>query len=115
MIQTRRKGQRVQLKATRFALSHPNTVVISLYQVSRWAQQQPFDLLVLRAGYWPRFVEVRSGQWRTGRPSTVQLSRLPGEGYMKQIWLMKARETTPHIREWDGTTWAYREHPWESE
>ena len=110
----REKGNRTSRKAIRYALSFPGTVVIPLYQVSRWATPQPFDLLVLRTTYWPRFVEVRANAWRTGRASTVQLAHLPGESYHKQIWRLDDGQTTPTIRQWHGTAWIYQENPWES-
>src|SRR3990167_1753850 len=114
-MNARAKGQRVQHKAVRYALSFPGTVVIPLYQVSRWATPQPFDLLVLRPLYWPRFVEVRANAWRIGRTSTVTLSRLPGEGYAKQIWQLKDGQTIPTIRQWQGSEWKPQDTPWEEE
>lgn len=115
MLNTHVKGQRIQRKAIRYALTFQGTVVIPLYQVSRWATPQPFDLLVLRQTYWPRFVEVRANAWRTGRASTVQLASLPGEGYARQIWRFRDQHLTPDIRQWHGTAWQPQDTPWEVE
>ena len=85
-----------------------DTRIIPLYQVSRWAQAQPFDALLLRPGYWPRFVEVRTNQWGVSKLQTRTLSQLPGDGYFKQIWLFKRGCTTPLIRQWDWERWVYQ-------
>ena len=113
-MSSRRKGQRAELKAVCYVLeAYPTTAkVVRMYQVSRFARPQPFDLLVLRDRYWPRFVEVRSNQWRTGRESTEQLAVLPGEGYHKQIWLFRNGSKIPEVRQWDGAIWVLKDNPW---
>lgn len=104
---------RVQLKAVRYAKSFPGTVIIPMRQVSRWAEPQPFDLLVLRPFAWPRLVEVRANQWRTGKASTVDLAQLPGISYHKQIWKFDDGETTPQIRQWQHEQWMHLDNPWD--
>ena len=111
-MSSRRKGQRTELKAIAYLQTIPKTTHIRLYQTSRFASPQPFDLLVLRARYWPRFVEVRSNQWRTGRASTQDLTRLPGEGYQKQIWCFRNGAVTPNVRQWNGREWVRKDSPW---
>ena len=111
-MSSRRKGQRTELKAIAYLQTIPKTTHIRLYQTSRFASPQPFDLLVLRNRYWPRFVEVRSNQWRTGRVSTEQLAALPGEGYHKQIWLFRDGSKIPEVRQWDGAIWILKDNPW---
>ena len=111
-MSSRSKGQRTELKAVDFLATIPNTAPIRLYQRSRFATPQPCDLIALRAGFWPRFVEVRSNQWRTGRDSTWQLAALPGEGYHKQIWLFRDGQVTPSVRQWNGREWVRKDSPW---
>ena len=112
-MSSRSTGQRTERKALAYLATIPNTAPVRLYQVSRFATPQPFDLLALRTGYWPRFVEVRTGQWRTGRESTKALTLLPGEGYHKQIWRFKKGATVPDVRQWNGREWTHRASPWE--
>lgn len=112
-MSSRSKGQRTERKAIAYLATVPNTAHIHLYQTSRFASPQPFDLLVLRDRYWPRFVEVRSNQWRTGRASTKTLAALPGEGFHKQVWLFRDGWLRPEVRQWNGREWAYRASPWE--
>ena len=113
-MSSRSKGQRTELKAIKYLHTVPNTAHIHLYQTSRFASPQPCDLIVLRDRYWPRFVEVRSNQWRTGRASTETLARLPGELH-KQIWLFRNGSLTPEVREWNGREWASRAAPWDDD
>ena len=117
MVNPRAKGQRVVAKAIRYALSFPGTAVIPLYQVSRWATKQPFDLIVFRETYWLRVVEVRANAWRTGRASTVALAALPGDAYHKQIWKFENGCATPQIRQWveHEQHWCHQDQPWEGE
>ena len=103
-MNSRKKGQRTELKARRWAEGQ-GALYLAWHQAPRWATEQPFDGLVLKATQWPVCVEVRSNAWRTGDPATVQLSRLPGEGYHKQIWRFQDGTDTPDIREWRGDTW----------
>ena len=114
-MNTRRKGQSTLAKAIRYARSFPGTRTITMYQASRFATPQPFDLLLFRPTYWPCLVEVRTSQWRTGRASTVELAQLPGEGYHKLIFRFNPRQTVPDIRRWDQHTqiWVTQDHPWE--
>ena len=114
MLNSRNKGYRVQRKAVQYALTYPGVKVLPVYQISRWAQPQPFDLIVFRPNCWLIFVEVRANQWRTGRPSTVELTQLPGEGYHKQIWMFPDHAMIPQIREWNGREWVSQAHPWEA-
>ena len=114
MANSRRKGQRTCQKAMRFALSFPGTTTIPIYQVSRFAQPQPFDLLLLRPDCLARLVEVRTDLWRVAAPQTRALSRLPGM-VVKQIWRFKRGATIPDIRQWSGSAWIYQDHPWEGE
>ena len=111
-MNSRAKGQRTFQKAVRYALSFPGTVVLPLYQVSRWATAQPFDMLVLRPTHPPLFVEVRSNQWGVNKPQTRLLTALPGVGYQKHIWMFKDGAQQPHIRGWNGTAWVPRVQPW---
>lgn len=111
-MNTRAKGGRIFRKAVAYAKLTPGVVTIPLYQVSRWAQEQPFDMLVLRPGCWIRLVEVRFGQWRTGKPSTKALAALPGRYYAKQIWMFPEGAATPKVREWTGEAWLMRPSPW---
>ena len=112
-MNSRAKGGRTFRKAVAYAYTFPNTVVIPLYQVSRWAQPQPFDAIVFRAGYWPRLVEVRSNAWGTGKPQTKQLAGLPGEGFYKQLWRFSDGLFIPDIRQWNGTAWIGTDKPWD--
>jgi len=112
-LNSRKKGQRTFAKAIRYALSFPGTVAIPLYQVSRWAAPQPFDVLLLRPTYWPRFVEVRTTAWGVSKPQTRTLAALPGESYHKQIWLFERGTQTPRLREWQEIAWKPINHPWE--
>lgn len=112
-INTRKKGQRTFAKACRYARSFPGTVLIPIYQISRFAQPQCFDMLLLRPTHWPRFVEVRTTQWGVSKPSTRQLAALPGDGYLKQIWRFRRGATTPDIRVWNEAAWIVQNNPWE--
>lgn len=111
-MSSRRKGQRTELKAVAYLNTIPNTAHIRLYQTSRFASPQPCDLIALRDRYWPRLVEVRSNQWRTGRRSTQQLTRLPGESFHQQLWLFKDGCMIPEVRQWNGREWVSKDHPW---
>ena len=105
MTNTRAKGTRNERKAMHFALSFPGSRVLRMYQGGRFFNTpQPFDLLWLRAGRIPVFIEVRFGQWRTGRDSTKDLASLPGR-ITKQIWRFRDRVLTPDIREWREGKW----------
>ena len=112
-MSTRQKGHRIQRLAVAYAYTFPNVLVLTIYQVSRWATPQPFDLIVFRTGRWPRFVEVRSNQWRTGKASTKQLAHLPGEGFHRQMWLHRDRREGFKVRSWDETTqrWLPMDNP----
>lgn len=112
-MNTRSKGSRTFRKAVKYAESFPGSVVVPIYQVSRWAQPQPFDMIVLRSFYWVLLVEVRTNQWGTGKASTVQLAQLPSISYRRQIWRFRDGKNMPDIRRWDGTKWTYQEQPWE--
>ena len=112
-IQTRKKGQRTQLKAFRFATSFPDTTCLIMHQASHWATPQPFDLILFRPTHWIRLVEVRANQWGVARPQTRALAALPGEEYMRQIWCFKDRCQVPQIRQWDGKEWVHQDNPWE--
>ncbi len=89
---------------------YPKAYLMPIYQVSRWAQPQPFDLLIFEFDHRPICVEVRSNQWGVNKPQTKTLSTLPGTIF-KEIWLFKDGEQIPTIRRWDGRTWA----GWESD
>ena len=112
-MNTREKGGRTFRKAVRYALTFPGTVVIPLYQVSRWAQPQPCDMILLRPTHWPRFVEVRTTTWGVSKPSTRQLAALPGDSYLKQIWRFRRGTTIPDIRLWNEKFWVVQQQPWE--
>ena len=107
MIQTRRKGQRTFSKAMKYANTFPDVFVMPIYQVSRWAQPQPCDMIVFRTGHMTRLVEVRSNQYGLSKQSTRQLSQIPGDFYIKQVWMFKDGEKEPFIRQWDGEDWSY--------
>lgn len=111
----RAKGGRVFRMARAWAEEFPSVVVLPMYQVSRFAQPQPFDMLVLRKDYQPLLVEVRSNQWRTGKASTVNLARLPGFGVHKQIWMHSDGKKGFKIREFINDDWVVKEQPWEVE
>lgn len=114
-INSRAKGQRTVAKALRYLGGFPPTHVILLHQASRFATPQPFDLLLLRSGHWPRFVEVRTNAWGVAKPQTRTLSRLPGDGYFRQVWRFKDGQDTPDLRQWDGSAWRSLASPWEGE
>ena len=104
-INTRAKGQRSFAKAMAYAkATYPKGALIPLYQVSRWAQPQPFDLLVLDFDAPALLVEVRTNQWGVAKPQTRTLAKLPGR-VRKQIWLFDRGQTVPRVRTWDGMTW----------
>ena len=109
------KGGRTFRKLMAYALTFPGVQVVPIYQVSRFAQPQPFDAIVFRNGYMIRIVEARTNQWGVSKTSTRQLSQLPGEYYHKQIWMLKDRWPAPLIREWNGEDWVSKSNPWESE
>lgn len=111
-MSSRSKGQRTERKAVAYLQTIPNTAHIRLYQTSRFASPQPCDLIAFRAGYWPRFVEVRLEQWRTGRDSTKRLAALPGEGFHTQIWMFHRGDVQPHVRQWNGREWVRKDGPW---
>ena len=87
-----------------------------LYQASQWATPQPFDIVIFRPTYWPRFVEVRTNQFGMTKPNTVTLSRLPGDA-IRQIWMFRNGDTTPLIRQWSEPLdmWVPQNSPWEVE
>ena len=114
-MNTRQKGQRTFQKAMRYALSFPGTVAIPLYQVSRWATPQPFDLLLFRPGYLVRLVEVRTTAWGVAKTNTRQLAALPGTYYLKQVWRFRSLCTLPDIRQWMEPGWLWQVAPWSSE
>ena len=114
-MNSRAKGQRTFHKACRYALSFPGTVLLPIYQVSRFAQPQPFDLLLFRPTHWIRLVEVRTGQWGVAKPQTRTLAALPGEMYRKQLWRFQDRQMTPDLREWQEDAWNTITNPWEVE
>ena len=70
-----------------------------IYQISRWAQPQPFDLLILDLDACPILVEVRTNQWGVSKPQTRTLATLPGL-VSKQIWMFPDGQMLPNIREW---------------
>ena len=115
MTNTRAKGQRTVLKAIRYARTFPGTECLPIYQVSRFAQEQPFDLILFRPAHWLRLVEVRSNTWQVGKPQTRHLAALPGEGYFKQCWRFRDRQEVPEIRQWNGQEWQWVSHPWEAD
>lgn len=113
-MNSRAKGSRTMHKARRYALSFPGTQFWPWYQPPRWATAQPFDVLLVAPNRWPKFVEIRTNQWRTGNASTKALAAMPGEGYHKQVWMFRNGETCPQIRAWDDTTksWVSMDDPW---
>ena len=116
MISTRAKGRRSLKKAKAFASTFPNTVFLEWFQQSgMWHRStpQPFDVLLLRAGYEPILLEVRSNQWGASKPQTRVLATLPGN-VLKQLWMFKDRERTPHVRAWCTltATWMAVNAPW---
>ena len=114
-LNTRTKGNRVQRKAASYANSFPGVKVLVWRQPAWFATEQPFDVLVLRQGFWPCFVEVRANQWRVNRKSTRELAGLPGEMYHKHIWRFRNGQATPEIREWSGSAWLLKDSPWDNE
>lgn len=112
MVNTRAKGNRTLLKAIRYALTYPGTLTRPFRQVAWYAEPQEFDLIVFRQTYWPRFVEVRTSQWRVGNESTRRLAKLPGD-LIRQIWRFHDRQLVPDIREWSGEAWVIKTSPWE--
>lgn len=116
-MNSRAKGSRTFRKAVAYAESFPGAKVIPIYQVSMWAQNQPFDILLLRQTYMPRLVEVRTNQYGLRKPSTVALAALPGDYVSKQIWMHKDGKEGFTIREWDQDQceWIFKENPWEGD
>ena len=114
-MNTRKKGQRTFAKAMRYAMSFPDTVALPIYQVSRFAQPQPCDVLLFRPDRLVRLVEVRTTQWGGRKPQTRRLTQIPGLGHLAQLWRFRRGTTLPDIREWTGTAWVLKDHPWESE
>lgn len=104
-MNTRAKGQRTFGKALRFAHAlYPNAYVLPIYQVSRWAHPQPFDMMILEFDHRPICVEVRTNQWGVSKPQTKVLAHLPGCVF-KEIWMFQRGQAYPAIRRWDGTAW----------
>ena len=91
-------------KARKYASTFAGSVWLPWYQPARWATPQPYDAMLFAPNHWPRLVEVRTNQWRTGNASTKQLASLPGHGFVKMIFMFKDGETVPKIRAWDDTT-----------
>ena len=104
-MNSRRKGQRTFAKALRYAkFRYPKAYLMPIYQVSRWAQPQPCDLIIYEFDVPPILVEVRTTQWGVAKPSTRQLARLPSL-CTKQIWRFRPGETLPDIRTWRDDAW----------
>ncbi len=103
--------------AVAYARTIPNVRVLPLYQVSMFAQPQPCDMIVLREGYNPIFVEVRTNSYGLNKPSTLALSALPDSGIVKQVWMHKDGEKGFVIREWDSlsASWLYKDSPYQQE
>lgn len=78
--------------------------LMPIYQVSRFAQPQPFDLMICEYDRVPILVEVRSNAWGTGKPQTKQLACLPGL-MERQIWMFTDGHSVPRIRRWTGLDW----------
>lgn len=116
-MNSRSKGQRTFRKAVAYAETFQGVVVIPMYQVSRYAAPQPFDMLLLRQTYMPRLVEVRTNLWGVSKGSTIQLASLPSDYVAKQIWMHTDNKDGFKIREWDQDQceWIHKENPWEGE
>lgn len=101
-MNTRRKGQRSLAKAIAYAKSlWPKATLLTMYQPTRFAKPQPFDLLVLEYDQAPMLIEVRTNQWGVAKPQTRQLAGLPGL-VTKEIWLFRRGHQHPSIRRWMG-------------
>ena len=106
-MNTRQKGARTALKARRYAEAHGWTY-LAWHQPPRWATEQPFDALLLRSGFKPVLLEVRSNRWGVDKPQTQQLAALPGL-CIRQIWRFRDGTNVPNIRQWDGHAWQPQE------
>ena len=106
----RAKGQRTFRKAMAYAkATYPTAYLMPIYQVSKWAQAQPCDLILMDLDAWPILIEVRTNYWGTNKPSTRTLAHLPGL-VTKQIWRFQRGQTIPDIREWTGHQWDAKAH-----
>lgn len=105
-MNARAKGGRTFRKAVAYAHAiYPKAVIIPIYQIGRFAQPQPFDMLVLDFDAKPVLVEVRSNAWGVSKPQTKQLASLPGL-VQKQIWRFRDGSQQPDVRLW------MNEHGW---
>ena len=99
-MNTRAKGGRTFRKAMTYAkAAYPKAYRMPIYQVSRWSQPQPCDLILFELDSPPILVEVRTNQWGVSKPQTRTLAHLPGL-VSKQIWMFPDGQTSPMIREW---------------
>lgn len=107
-MNARAKGQRTQQRLVRFLLAHyPFSRIVPMYQVSRWAQAQPWDLCWFRPGKPITLVECRTGAWRLRAGSTQELSTLPGTGFGREVWCWSTTQ-----RVWLRRYWDWAEQQW---
>jgi len=112
-MNSRAKGGRTFRKAVKYALTFKGVFHIPIYQISRFAQPQPCDMIIFREGFLARLIEVRSNQYGVSKKSTIQLSQIPGIN-LKQIWMFKDGESVPTVRQWnEHDAWDWKDDPWE--
>ena len=104
-MNSRAKGGRTFRKAVAYAKAvYPKATILPMYQISRFAQPQPCDMILLDFDALALLVEDRSNAWGVGKPQTRHLAGLPGK-VEKEIWMFQDGHQQPRVRRWMEGSW----------